>query len=225
MHQLIDRKKKIIIYLLFLILLSTTNKKFIEDLKSYSFTVNKINIVGLSKSENSKILNELKSLFNLNILTLGREKIKIVIEKHNIIEQYSIKKIYPSRIDIRIKPTKFIARISNNNQFLVGANGKLIEVKNNNEKLPYLFGKFNSSEFLILKKNIENSKFTFIEFKALYFFFFFLWDVLTSDNILIKLPEDNFSKSINLAYKVINSNDFKNKSFIDLRVKNYLITR
>ncbi len=225
MHQLIDRKKKIIIYLLFLILLSTTNKKFIEDLKSYSFTVNKINIVGLSKSENSKILNELKSLFNLNILTLGREKIKIVIEKHNIIEQYSIKKIYPSRIDIRIKPTKFIARISNNNQFLVGANGKLIEVKNNNEKLPYLFGKFNSSEFLILKKNIENSKFTFIEFKALYFFPSKRWDVLTSDNILIKLPEDNFSKSINLAYKVINSNDFKNKSFIDLRVKNYLITR
>ena len=144
MHRLIDKKKKIIIYLLFLILLSTTNKKFIEDLKSYSFTVNKINIVGLSKSENSKILNELKSLLNLNILTLGREKIKIVIEKHNIIEQYSIKKIYPSRIDIRIKPTKFIARISNNNQFLVGANGKLIEVKNNNEKLPYLFGKFNS---------------------------------------------------------------------------------
>ena len=225
MHQLIDRKKKIIIYLIFLILLSTTNKKFTENIKSYSFTVNKINIVGLSKSENSKILKELKNLSNLNILTLRREKIKKIIDKHNIIEEYSIKKIYPSRIDIRIKPTKFIARISNNNQFLVGANGKLIKVKKNNEKLPYLFGKFNSSEFLILKKNIENSKFTFTEFKALYFFPSKRWDVLTSDNILIKLPDDNFSKSINLAYKVINSDDFKNKSFIDLRVKNYLITR
>ena len=225
MPLLIDKKYKIIIYLIFLIILSTTSIKFKKDQNTYSSAINKITIKGLSNSTNTKISNELDNLFYKNISIIGKKEVIKVISKYNIIEEYSIKKIYPSSIHISIKPTKFIARISNNNQFLVGANGKLIEVKNNNEKLPYLFGKFNSSEFLILKKNIENSKFTFIEFKALYFFPSKRWDVLTSDNILIKLPEDNFSKSINLAYKVINSNDFKNKSFIDLRVKNYLITR
>ena len=51
------------------------------------------------------------------------KKIKKVISRYNIIEEYSIKKIYPSTININIKPTKLVARLSGNDQ-LVGANGK-----------------------------------------------------------------------------------------------------
>ncbi|MDA9616359.1 FtsQ-type POTRA domain-containing protein [Candidatus Pelagibacter sp.] len=225
MHQSINKKNKIIIYLLFLILLSTTNGKFTKNLKSYSFKIDKINIIGLSKNENYKILKDLENFLNRNILTLGREEIRIAISRYNIIEEFSIKKIYPSRVDITIKPTKLIARISNNNQLLVGANGKLINVKQNNEMLPYVFGKFNSKDFLILKENIEQSQFTFTEFKALYFFPSKRWDILTNDDTIIKLPVDDFSKSLDLAYKMISSNVIKNKNFIDLRVQNHLIIK
>ena len=45
------------------------------------------------------------------------------------------------------------------------------------------------------------------------------------DNILIKLPQDNISKSLNLAHKIITNNDFKNKSLIDLRVSKHLIIK
>ena len=69
------------------------------------------------------------------------------------------------------------------------------------------------------------SKFTFTEFKTLYFFPSNRWDVLTNDDILIKLPQNNLSKSLNLAYKIISSDDFKNKTLIDLRMNNHLIIK
>ena len=144
------------------------------------------------------------------------------MSKYNIIEEYNIKIIYPSTIEIKIKPTNFIARLSGNNQ-LVGANGKLIEDKENNEVLPYIFGEYNTRAFLNLKKDIVQSKFKFTKFKMLYFFPSNRWDILTYDNILIKLPQENISKSLSLAYKIMDSDDFKNKDLIDLRVNSHLI--
>ncbi len=224
MHQLIDKKNKIILYLLLLFILSTTSGKFTDNQNFYFSTINQINIVGLSNADNTKIYNELNDLFNTNLLLIEKKEIQSVIDKHNIIEEYSASKIYPSKININIKPTKFVARLSNNDQ-LIGANGKLIKDKKNNEILPYIFGKFNSQDFLNLKKNIAQSKFIFLRLKTLYFFPSKRWDILTDDNILIKLPQDNISESLNLAYKIIRSNEFKDKNIIDLRVSNNLIIK
>ena len=222
MHQLIDKKNKIIIYLLLLLILSTTNNKFIENQNRSTTTINQIKIVGLSNVDNKKIISELKNLFYKNILLIKKDELQKVIDKYNIIEEYNVKKIYPSTISINIKPTRFIARISHNDQ-LVGENGKLIEDKKNREILPYIFGQFNSQEFLNFAKNISLSKFSFTKLKTIYFFPSNRWDILTNDDILIKLPRDNISESLNLAYKIINNNEFKNKSLIDLRINNHLI--
>ena len=224
MHQFIDKKNRIIIYLLFLLILSTTSGKFIENQNNYSSKIKKINIEGLSNTDTKKITNELNFLFYKNILLVNKNEIQKIINKYNVIEEYSIKKIYPSTININIQTTKFVARLSSNDQ-LVGSNGKLVDNKENNEILPYIFGKFNSKNFLKLKKNIEQSKFTFTKFKTLYFFPSNRWDILTFDDILIKLPQNNISKSLNFAHKIINSNNFKNQNFIDLRIDNYLITK
>jgi len=224
MLHLIDKKKKIIIYLLFFFILSTTSGRYIENQKNYVSTINQINVVGLSESDNKKIYNELHNLFYKNILLVGTEEIQKVVNKFNIIEEYSIKKIYPSTININIKPTKFIARLSNNDH-IIGENGKLIEDRENNEILPYIFGEFDSQYFLIFTKNITKSKFNFTKFKTLYFFPSNRWDILTNEGILIKLPQGHFSESLNLAYKIIDSNEFKNKNLIDLRVNGHLIIK
>ena len=224
MLQLINKKNKIIIYLIILFILSTTSNKFSESQKKYFSSINQINIEGLSSAKNLKILNELNNLLYGNILFIEKKKINKIISKYNIIDEYSVKKIYPSTISIKIIPTKFAARLSNNDQ-LVGANGKLVNDKKNTTKLPYIFGEFNSKDFLILKKNIEKSKFSFSEFKTLYFFPSKRWDILTNDDILIKLPQDNYSKSLNLAHKLINTNDFKKKKFIDLRINKHLFIK
>ena len=208
-----------------LVILSTTSRKFNVSQNDYSLTINKINIEGLSNDKNSKISNELNNIFYKNIFSIDRKEINKVISKYNIIEKHNVKKIYPSTINIKIKPTKYLARTSNEKQLLVGANGKIIEDKKNTEILPYIFGEFNSTDFIIFRKNIEQSKFTFTEFKTLYFFPSNRWDILTNNDILIKLPQDKFLESINFAYKIINSNEFKNKNVIDLRVNNHLIVK
>ena len=76
---------------------------------------------------------------------------------------------------------------------------------------------------LCIKQNIKKSKFTFSQVKTLYFFPSKRWDILTNNDILIKLPHNHFFDSLNLAYKIINNNDFKNQNLIDLRINNHLI--
>ena len=224
MHQSTGKKNKIIVYLILLFILSTTNGKFAGSQNNYSSIDYKINIEGLSNIQNLKISNELSNLFSKDIFFMDKKEINNIMNKYNFIEEYSIKRIYPSTINVKIKPTKYLARTSNDNKLLVGANGKLIKNEENNEILPYIFGEFNSTDFLDLKKNIEQSKFTFKELKTLYFFQSNRWDILTNNDILIKLPLNNSLESLNLAYKIIN-NDKIEKKIIDLRVKNHLIIK
>jgi cell division protein FtsQ len=225
MHQSTDKKNKIIIYLLFLFILSTTSAKFINDQKALSSSVSKINITGLSEKKNLEILSNLNNFLYESIFVISKNEIKKILEKNNIIQEFSIKKIYPSTLNIEIKPTKFIARVSNNGQYLVGANGKLIEDKNNNELLPYIFGEFNSLDFLSFKQNIEKSIFSFSNLKTLYFFPSGRWDILTDSDILIKLPQEHIVASLNLSKKLIDNDNFKDNKFIDLRVKNHLVIK
>ena len=225
MHQSIGRKNKIIIYLLFLFILSTTSAKFINDQNTLSSSVSKINITGLSERKNLEILNNLNNILYKSIFVISKDEIKKILEKHNIIQEFSIKKIYPSTLKIEIKPTKFIARVSNNGQYLVGANGKLIEDRNNSELLPYIFGEFNSQHFLSFKQNIEKSIFSFSNLKTLYFFPSGRWDILTDNDILIMLPQEHLVTSLNLSKKLIDNDNFKDNKFIDLRVTNHLVTK
>ena len=90
------------------------------------------------------------------------------MSEYNIIEEYSVKKIYPSKINIKIKPTKLVARVFSSNKLIVGSNGKLIQGEETSEILPYVSGKFDTKKFLELKRNIENSKFNFSDFKIKY---------------------------------------------------------
>ena len=225
MHQSIDKKNKIILYLIFLIILSTTNGKFSEREKDYSLVINKVDVKGLPTAHNLKILSELSNIFHQSVFTLKKEKINKIVSKHNIIEEYSVKKIYPSKLSVNIKPTKFLARVSDNNELVVGANGKLVITKNYDQTLPYFFGEFNSDQFMIFKKNIEESQFNFNDLKIIYFFPSKRWDILTIDNILIKLPNNNFLRSLNLANKLITHKEFKNNKIIDLRVAKHLIVK
>jgi len=225
MHQSIGKRNKIVIYIIFLFILSTTTKKLSEQQKKYSLKINKIEVTGLSHDKNLEIQNDLSSIFYQNIFILGKKEIDIIINKHNIVDKYNIKKFYPSKLYIEIKPTKFIAQINDGNQFIVGSNGKLISSELNNKILPYIFGEFNSKNFLEFKQNVEKSKFNFNEFRSVYFFRSSRWDILTIDGILIKLPQNDISESLNRAYKILASTQFKDKNIIDLRIKSHLIVK
>ena len=224
MLQSTDKKNKIIIYLIFLFLLSTTSNKSLEFHQNYFAKINKIEVSGLSNSVNSQIRNKLEKLLNTSIFFINKDKIDKIISKYNLVELYNVKKIYPRKIDVKIEQTKFIAKISGSNQVLVGSNGKLIK-QEINEKLPFLFGKYDFIKFLEFKKIIDNSAFKFNDLKSVSFYPSKRWDIVTSENILINLPQNNLLQSLNLAYKLIIDDNFKKIKIIDLRVKNHVVTK
>jgi cell division protein FtsQ len=225
MHQLKDKKIKVTIYLILLIILSTTSGKFTENKETDSLSFVTIEVSGLTNKKNLQITNKLSNFIKKNVFIFNKEKIDNIVSKYNIVEEYTVKKIYPSKLNISIKSTKLIAKVSGKNELFVGANGKLISTTKNKNILPYLFGEYNSTEFLRFKKNIERSKLNFNEFKALYFFPSSRWDILTTDNTLIKLPINDLQPTLNLAHTIINTKYFKNKSIIDLRINNHLIIK
>ena len=169
MHQLIDKKNKIAIYLIFLIILSTTNNKSLEFQNDYSVKIKKFYVSGLSTNNNQQIEDKLNKLLFGNIFFINQESIKKIISQYNLVESYRVKKIYPGEINVEIEPTRLVARISGNNQLFIGSNGKLIENKEVNKTLPFLFGEFNSKKFLEFKKIIENSEFKFYDLKSIFF--------------------------------------------------------
>ena len=107
MHQSIDKKNKVIIYLIFLLILSTTSVRVVKQQKKYSLKINNINVFGLTIAKNLELQNDLNGIFYQNIFFLRKEEINKIILKHNIIDQYNIKKIYPTTLNIEIKPTGY----------------------------------------------------------------------------------------------------------------------
>ena len=225
MHQLTNKKNKIVIYLIFLLILSTVNNKTLNNKKFNSIKINEIIVTGLSHNNNFQLVNKLNNLFYQNIFFVNRAEINKIISANNSIEEYTIRKIYPSKLVINIKQTKFIAKLFNEDEFLVGSNGKLILNETRSVKLPYIEGEFNSKEFLKLKKTIDFSIFDFEDFKSILFYSSKRWDLLTNEDILIKLPKYELLKSLNLANKIIKDNRFKNNKIIDLRTLNHLVIK
>ena len=118
--------------------LSTTSNKIQTNQKEYSTSINKINILGLEDSMNLQLLNKFNNINIKNIFNINREEIKGILSQYNIIEEYNVKKIYPSSLNINIKQTNFVAKVSGISHHLVGANGKVIMNATTQKKLPYI---------------------------------------------------------------------------------------
>ena len=157
MHQ--RKSKQIFIYLFLLFLFgSITNTGFNN---TEFLNLEKVIVSGLDDLDNRKLINKINNLKLKNIFFLNENKIKETIETNNLIENYKISKIYPSTLDIKINKTKSLAKINRNGQILfLGSNGKFSEKISQNKKLPFIFGKPKVSEFLYIKKIIDDSKFS-----------------------------------------------------------------
>ena len=223
MHQLTGKKNKVIVYLLLFFILSTTSNKTIQIQHNYPKEIIKIEVLGLSEENNLKIKKELNNLLLKNIFLINTNTINNVMSKYKLIQSYNVKKKYPSKLNIEIEQTKFIARIKSSKNYLIGSNGKLINGKKSNKRLPILFGDFDDEKFLKLKKNIDNSKFKFNDIKSIFFFKSKRWDLQTIDDVLIKLPEKNIPGALTVAYKIIEDKQFLNIKIIDLRILDQVI--
>jgi len=222
MHQRISRK--IVVYLLIFFSVSSIGNYHLISFNSFKNI--QFNIVGL---DDSNILNMIKNFDNLkikNIFFLNKSKISEIIESDTLVENYSVFKKYPSNLIIQIKDTNFLAKINLNNEiYIVGSNGKLINYNYKSDNLPFIFGKPEIDEFLNFKKLIDESKFSYDQIKNLYFFPSKRWDVELNNEVLLKLSKIDIKDSLNLAFDFFNNTNFKEIKLIDARIKNQIIIK
>ena len=214
--------KKIILYLFILLtLVNPINREFHNKKleKNYSFE-----ILSLSEFNDKKIMNDLLSYKNQNLLFLKKKDIYEIIKKYKIIEDYNIYKNYPSKLIVNFKKTQFLAITQKEGvYYYIGSNGNLIKTKKKFEDLPIIFGDVDVEEFLKLKKLVDNSIFDFREIKNLYYFKSKRWDIETKEGLLLRLPRKNLDRSFQLFLDFINNKDTKDIDIIDLRQNNQII--
>ena len=217
-----QKSKKILLYFfLFLSIATLNNKNFINS----NFTeLNKITVEGLDEKNNLNLIKSLNFLKLSNLFFLDEFKVREIINYNNLVEDYSVFKKYPSTLVIKINKTKFLAKIKKDgNNFFLGSNGKLIKTTQLKKEIPFIFGDFSNKSFFELKKAIDESRFDYKQIQNLFFFKSGRWDIETSSGLIVRLPNKNFKKSLELAVNLLDSNYEKNINKIDLRQRNQII--
>ena len=219
MHQRIS--KKIFIYIfIFFTFVTITNSKFSYDF----YKIKEFNINGLNQLEAEKLHDDVKIFRNINIFSFNKKDVSKIINSNKTIEEFNIIKIYPSTLKIEIKKTKFLAITKKNGiDYLVASNENLIEIKDTNLELPYIFGDIDVNNFLNFKKIIDISNFEFNKIKSLYYFKSNRWDIITKDGLLLKMPINLTVKKVNLIFEIIKKNNFNNVKIIDFRQNNFMV--
>tara|TARA_B100000989_G_scaffold292911_1_gene269538 strand:- start:708 stop:1379 length:672 start_codon:yes stop_codon:yes gene_type:complete len=220
MHQ--RKGKKIFIYLFLLLIVGSINNTALTKIEFKN--IKNIEISGLDESENTDLLKNIDDLNLDNIFFINRNKISKIINSNSLVESYEIFKKYPHTVDIKIKKTNFLAKMNINDKlFLIGSNGKLIDVKFLDTEVPFIFGKPQIDEFIQFTNIIGKSNFSLSQIKNLYFFPSKRWDLELKNNIILKLSKNHTRLSLDQAFKFLNDNNFKDIKVVDARIKNQII--
>ncbi len=221
-------KKKIYFYLVSFLFISTIfNNNLISNLKNV-FKIREVEVENVKKEINDNILLNTSFLKGENIFFVNKKFLIERLDKLNFIENINIKKKYPSTINIITQETSLIGiTYIDQKKHFVGLNGKFIFEKDiiNKKKLPVIFGKFNPDEFILLQKELLKQKVNLSHINRYYFHKNKRWDLYFKNNIIVQLPNKNYSKAIELFREFKISNKIASDTIIDLRVENRLILK
>ena len=218
-------KKRLIIGLLLLFLFSTynikLNKTFFSNLQIKKITIENNKII-----KDKEIKEKLSFLYETNFFFLRTKKIEKKLREIQLIESYQIKKIYPNNLIIKItekKPIAIIQRSKQKKYFTI--RGDLIDFRKIKkfEDLPTVFG--DEKSFSTFYMNLKNINFPFKEIKTFYLFESKRWDLLTIKNQLIKLPINNYNKSLLNFISLKDQANFEKYKIFDYRIKDQLILK
>ena len=225
MLQSIDKGKIYFYFFLLVALVSIHNLSLKNSIDNY-FKIKKIvlkNDVG--EEFNYDISSSLSEFYKRNIFSIDYKEFENNLGNFNIIDEYKIKKEYPSTLKIEIKKTNVLAYYLNeNNKIYIGENGKKIDqISLIDKNLPIVIGKVDIKQFLELNKKLLKYNFSLNEFSKIYFFKSNRWDLLYKDKITIKLPINNLDKSLDDLKELMKNLDIDDFQIIDLRIKNKII--
>ena len=217
-------KYRLIIGIFFLILFST----FISQKKNSfnQFKVKEIIIENETKTKAKELIKELSFLYNENIIFLNSYEIKKKLGQESFIKSLKVKKIYPSKLLIKITEKKPIAiLIHKQEKYFVGKNLKLIKYKDfpKLDDLPIIKG--DHKKFKTLFVNLKKVNFPIKIIKKYNFYETNRWDLEIIDKKIIKLPVTNYKESLKNFLEIKTNKNFEKYIIFDYRLDNQLILK
>ncbi len=221
--MLLQKNKKILIYIFLFLVIGTLNNK---NFNKFDFgRIENISVKGLDEKNNLTLLKKLYFLENKNIFFIDKIEIEEIIKEVSLIEKYSVFRLYPSSLNIKIEKTNFLAVLNRNgDRFFLGSNGKFIKSDKFEQNLPNIFGEFKVENFFKLKNAMDKANFDYDKVKNLFFFKSGRWDIETKNDILIKLPNKDIKRSLELFINFSKMKNLDEIKEIDLRQNNQIIT-
>ena len=217
-------KYRTIIAIILLTLLTTITSQ--DEITFSKFNLKKIIIENNFLIKEEEIKNLLFPIYNKNLIFLGNAEIEQAIMKNSYIESFSIKKKYPNTLEIKIIEKKPIAILFfNKKKYYLSEKIELIDFKKikEYENLPYIFG--NKDDFKIFFYELKKINFPISLIKNFTLFETNRWDLETFDNKLIKLPTENYIKSLKNYLNLVDKDVFKKYKLFDFRISNQLILK
>ena len=222
MLQKLDKKNYIFFLLIvFLILSSTHNSNF-----KYNnfFTIKKIEVIGLNKTDNSFLENKLADLVGSNIFVLNKKSFEL-INSVNLIKNYNVKKIYPNKVKVYLESALAISVIKNSNELVIlGNNGKIIDLKTLPKNIPEVTGTSDMKKVFKTIEIISKSPFDIRKVKKISFFQSKRIDIELENKRKIRFPINFTIDDLNFGFRVVNDEKFNKSKVIDLRIPNKVIT-
>ncbi len=225
MHQSIN-KKKIYLYIFIFLFLSTSYNLNLSKNFNQIGLIKSIDIIGLSKKEEILIKEELKTYLNSNVFLLNKDLILKSLNQFNFLEKIIVKKIFPSKLEVNLKKTKFLGTtIIDGRKYYIGSNGMFTKSDqiNNENNLPLVFGNFQINDFLELQNNLKKQNINLNQIDKYFFYKNKRWDLQINGGLLLKLPSKDLNNSLKIYKKLIENNDLHSIKIIDLRMSNQII--
>ena len=225
-----NKKIKILFYILVFIFLSTIS--FFEKTNIFNnlafFQLNEIEILGYKKVNHTAMQRKLNSLIGQNLLLIKRKDIEDIINENKLISEYTIKKQYPNKINIKLKEVVLVAKlVKDKKRYFLADNNNLIPFVDHltDQNLPNVYGKDAEYYFNDFQKLLKLNNFNLDIISSYYFFQINRWDLVTNNQKIIKFPSKGLKEAIKVVNKLLNNKDFNKYSVIDLRINNKIITQ
>ena len=217
------KKRKVIAVVLFILLTTITSQ---QKLVISKFNLKEIDIENNLLLKDEDIKNLLVPFYNKNLIFLDNKEIQKALTQNSFIDGFKIKKKYPNTLKIQIFEKKPIAILFNKKKkFYLSEKIDLIEYKNiqNYQNLPYVFG--NKKQFKTLYNNLNKINFPSKKIKKYILYETNRWDLEIINGIIIKLPPNNYIKSLENYLNLSNKNNFRKYKVFDYRINNQLILK
>ena len=217
-------KNRLIIAIALFITLSTVSSQ--QKIVFSKFKLKEINVENNFLIKEKEIKELLIPVIDKNLIFLDHSDVEELLIKNSLIESFNIKKKYPNSLQIKIFEKKPIAiLLDKQNKFYISEKIDLIEFDKliDDKNLPYVLG--NREEFEVFYNSLKTINFPFEIIKKYTLFETNRWDLETMNKKIIKLPPENYIRSLENYLNLRNDDNFKKYLVFDFRIQDQLILK